>query len=179
MESNPYQTPSPSPQLSEPVNIEGENRGPSGLGGWLILVAIGLIFSPLRLGAFVLVTFVPLFQNGTWEALTTPGSEQYNALWAPILIFELVCNLVFIVAFTVLAVLFFRKSRYFPKTYITFTLLNFGFIVLDTWFASFVLPNEPLLDPDTTREVVRALWGVVIWVPYMMVSKRVKNTFVE
>ena len=178
-DSNPYQNPKSAYGPPESVDTEGQHRKPSGLSGWLILVAIGLIFSPLRLGAFVFQTFVPLFQDGTWETLTTPGSEQYHVLWAPLLIFEILGNLAFIVAYAILAFLFFRKSRFFPKTYIAIALLNLCFIVLDTWFASFVLPDEQMLNPDTTKEIVRSLVSVAIWVPYMMVSKRVRNTFVE
>lgn len=158
---------------------EGRHREPSGLGGWLILVAIGLVFAPFRVGALVLQLYVPLFRDGNWATLTTPGSEQYHVLWAPLLIFEIVCNLGFIVAYSVLAFLFFRKSRFFPKTYIALALINLCFIVLDMWFASFVLPDEPMLDPDTTKEIARALVSAAIWVPYMIVSKRVRNTFIE
>jgi hypothetical protein len=179
IDTNPYQTPESGYGALKSADTEGEHRKPSGLGGWLILVAIGLIFSPLRLVAFFLQTFVPLFQDGAWGALTTPGSEQYHVLWAPLLIFEIVANLGFIVAHVVLAFLFFRKSRLFPKTYIALALINLCFIIIDTWFVSFVLPDEPMLDPDTTKEIVRSLVSAAIWVPYMMVSKRVKNTFVK
>jgi hypothetical protein len=56
---------------------------------------------------------------------------------------------------------------------------NLVFVGADTWLGSLVLPDEPLLDPDTARELVRSLGGTLIWVPYMLVSKRVANTFVE
>ncbi len=137
-----------------------------------------VVVSPVRIGAFILALDMPIFTDGTWEILTTPGSEQYHSLWAPLLIFEIAGNLGFMAAYVVLAILFFRKSRLFPKTYIAIALTNLCFIVLDAWLSSFVLLNEPMFDPDTTTEVVRSLVSVAIWVPYMMVSKRVRNTFV-
>ena len=36
-----------------------------------------------------------------------------------------------------------------------------------------------MFDPETTKEFMIALIGGVIWVPYMLVSKRVQATFVE
>ena len=170
-ETNPYDPP-------ESVGTKGKQQYPSGLGGWLILVGIGLVISPSRLGAMIVQVFVALFTDGTWAILTTPGSEQYHALWAPLLIFELLGNLGFIVAYIVLVILFFRKSRFFPKTYIAIAFINLCFIILDAWFGSFVLLDEPMFDPDTARELARSLVSVAIWVPYMVVSKRVRNTFV-
>jgi len=155
------------------------SREPSGLGGWLILVAIGLVLNPLKIGALVVATFLPIFQNGTWALLTTPGEEAYHVLWGPVILFELVGNLVMIAIAVALLVLFFRRSRHFPKTYIFFMLGSLLFILVDAWAVSLVLPEEPILDPETLKEVMRWALACVIWVPYMLSSKRVANTFVE
>ena len=178
-EPNPYKTPESTRERPETLDNDGRDRLPVGLGGWLTLVAIGMVLAPLRLSVMILVTFVPLFQNGTWATLTTPGSEQYHPLWAPLLVFEIVGNLGFVAVYAVMIFLFFRKSRRFPQVYIAAALINLCFLAFDAWLCSFVLPDEPILDPDTTKEIVRSLASTAIWVPYMLVSKRVKNTFVE
>lgn len=49
---------------------------PKGLGGWLILPAIGLFFYPIRIAASFYTDFLPIFQEGYWEVLTTPGRER-------------------------------------------------------------------------------------------------------
>lgn len=177
--SNPYQPPQRQNGTPNSATTGQRHRKVYGLGGWLILVAIGVILSPIKLGALLFQVHLPLFQDGTWDLLTVPGSEHYHPLWAPLLIFEIVCNLGFIAAYIVQAVLFFRKSRSFPKIYIVVALLNLGFIVLDAWFCSFLLPDQPMLDPDTATEIARSLLGAAIWIPYMLVSERVSNTFVE
>lgn len=177
-EANPYESPESPYTVPGPIVTEGKQRGPSGLGGWLILVGIGIVLSPIRLGIMVLQVFVPMFTDGTWEALTTPGSGHYLELFGPLLIFELVVNLGFLVAYSVLAILFFRKSRFFPRTYIALAICNLSFILLDAWASSFVLLGEPMFDLDTARELSRSLVAIAIWVPYMLISKRVKNTFV-
>lgn len=178
-ESNPYQTPQSAYEAPQPTGTDGTHREPYGLGGWLILLGIGIVLSPFRLAAVIVQTYLPLFQDGTWGILTTPSSEHYHALWAPLLSFEIAGNLAFLVTYSVLAFLFFRKSRFLPRIYIAATLLNLCFVVLDSWFASLVLPDEALVDADTAKEIARAALSSAIWVPYMLLSKRVKNTFVE
>jgi hypothetical protein len=42
-----------------------------------------------------------------------------------------------------------------------------------------VLPGEPVFDPDTVKELMRSLFMVVVWVPYILASKRVKATFIN
>jgi hypothetical protein len=37
---------------------------PRGIGGWLILPMIGLFVTPLRLGAFLFSTYIPIFTEG-------------------------------------------------------------------------------------------------------------------
>ncbi len=64
----------------------------SGLGGWLILVVIGLCYSLLQQLIQLFYVFTPLFTDGTYDALTNPESEFYNAYWAPILWGEFVYN---------------------------------------------------------------------------------------
>lgn len=152
--------------------------GPAGIGGWLILVIIGLIFNPIRLLLFVVQTYPPIFTTGAWEALTTPGGEHYDALWAPLLIFEVAGNALFIIAAITLLVLLLRRSRWFPRLYVAVAFANLAFILLDAWLGSLVIVDEPMFDPATLKELFRSLVGVCIWVPYMRLSQRVKNTFV-
>jgi len=177
---NPYQSPELPRAEPQPIPLaENQPDGPTGLGGWLILVGIGVVLSPIRLGAMFFTVLVPVFTDGTWEALTTPGAENYHPLWGPLLIFEILSNLVFLVGFSVLTILFFRKSKFFPKTYIALAFLTICFIVLDAWACTFVLTDQPMFDPETATELFRSLVAFAIWAPYMMISKRVKNTFVE
>ena len=42
-----------------------------------------------------------------------------------------------------------------------------------------MLPDEPFFYSETIKEIARGLITTIIWVPYMMVSKRVKATFVK
>jgi hypothetical protein len=151
--------------------------GPVGLAGWLVLIGLGLIISPILLANYLLDTFPPIFRDGTWQVLTTPGPEPYHPFWAPLLLSEIVINCLFIVASIVLLFMYFQKSGRFPKIYIYYLIANVAFILTDALAVRIVLPEEPIFDPDTVREFGRSLINATIWIPYILVSKRVRNTF--
>ena len=174
MERNPYAPPSSVTDVApEPPPPEG----PAGLSGWLVVVAIGLFITPLRLANYLWQTYPPLFRNGTWGVLTTPGPAPYHPFWGPLLIGEIAVNTLFILAAIYLLFSFFRKSRRFPHLYIVFLISNLAFVLVDALLVKIVLPEQPLLDSDTAREFGRSLVGAIIWIPYMLISRRVKNTF--
>ena len=68
----------------------------TGLGGWLILVGIGVIFGPIILSVQFVTVFVPIFTNGTIEAISSKGNELYVPLLGPLIYFETAVNAVFI-----------------------------------------------------------------------------------
>ena len=156
-----------------------EEQNLKGLGGWLILVGIGVVLSPFRLAFEYYPIFSQIFTDGTWEVLTTVGSEAYNVMWAPLLIGEIVFNSLMVLVSVYLIYLFFTKHYWFPKVYIIIITIALVFIPLDAWLLKIVMPNEPMFGPDTIKELARTLVGAVIWVPYMLLSKRVKATFIE
>jgi hypothetical protein len=158
------------------VNQEKKREG---LGGWLVLVGLGIIISPLRIIGTVFPVYSGMFANGSWEVLTTRGNEAYNPLWAPILYGEMAVNGALVVGWVFVAFLFFSKKRVFPKWYIGMLLFTLAFIVADALAIKAVLPNEPVFDPETVKELGRSLVFSLIWIPYMLVSKRVKATFVK
>ena len=150
-----------------------------GLGGWLILVGIGVVIAPIRLLVTYIPMYKPIFEDGTWEALTSVNSSVYNPLWGPLLLGEIVYNSIMVAASIYLIYLFFSKHYLFPKLYIAIVAVSLVFIPLDAWLVTKILPAEPIFGPETTKEFMRVLIGGLIWVPYMLISKRVKATFVE
>lgn len=150
-----------------------------GLGGWLILIGIGVVISPFSLAAELMPLYYGIFTDGIFEILTTQGSEAYHVMWGPLIVFETVFNSLLILVSCYLIYLYFSKHYMFPKVYIAIVIFSLVFIPFDAWLASFVLPDEPMFDPATTKEFTRTIFTTVIWVPYMLISKRVKATFVE
>jgi hypothetical protein len=155
------------------------NNEPKGLGGWLVLVGIGVVISPIRLLTTLVPTYKPIFEDGSWEALTMVGSEAYTPYFGSLLIGEIIFNTIIVAASIYLIYLFFSKHYLFPKFYICIVAASLIFIPFDAWIVTKIFPSEPMFDPETTKEFMRSLIAGVIWVPYMLVSKRVQATFVE
>jgi hypothetical protein len=158
--------------VSEEKNLEG-------IRGWLILVAIAMVVSPIRFAAVVKTTYVELFSTGTWEILTTQGSEAYDPLLASIIVAELLITAGLTLIFVYIAFMFFSKHRHFPKWFIGVAVFNLVWVIADALLIKLVLPNVPVFDPDTLKTLGNAAFWVVVWVPYMLESKRVKATFIK
>ena len=156
-----------------------EGKSLEGLQGWLILVGFGVIFAPLRIIITLLPIYKEIFENNYWQMLTTPGTDAYNILWAPILLGEISINILLVIAWVYIAYLFFTKKKQFPKIYISIVLFTLFFIILDALAIKVVLPSEPIFDKDTVKELSRSVISAMIWIPYMLISKRVKATFIH
>ena len=156
-----------------------EEKRLEGLGGWLISVKGGIIFNPLFIIIQTFLICSGLFSDGNWELLTNPGSYAYNQFWEPILISEISVNFGFVVLWIYTGYLFFKKKTLFPRCFIGILLFGFFYSLIDALAVKAVLPNEPIFNPDTTRDLVQSFIQILIWVPYMLKSKRVKVTFVN
>lgn len=152
---------------------------PKGIGGWLILPAIGIILTPLRLLYLLATVHWPLFQDGTWELVTTPGTEFYHELWGPLLVFEIAGNIALLGYSLVLIHLFFTKSYRLPFNYIIFLICALVFVITDHLLFGMIPMEYGEADIEGYSEILRTLLATVIWVPYFLRSERVKNTFVK
>lgn len=150
-----------------------------GLGGWLILVGIGVVVSPLRQLVELLPMYGELFADGTIEALSVPGSEFYTPWFFTFLVGEMAINLLVFLAGLWLIYLYFTKHYLFPKVYIALVVISLAFILFDAWVVTLIFPEMEMLDPETLREVARTTIALCVWAPYMLVSRRVALTFVE
>ncbi|HJU82728.1 MAG TPA: DUF2569 domain-containing protein [Holophagaceae bacterium] len=180
IEDNPYAA--PEAQLVLPTAERGPDfaiEGPSGLGGWLVLPMLGLIFRPIIVLGQLTSTFLPLFSNGTWAKVTTPSSKYYHPLWAPLLTLEIVYNILILGFCLYVAVHFFRRSVKTPRLYILLLVVIPAFLLVDQVLAG-QIPNLPKAALDKN---LGALGGSIVtalvWVPYFLNSVRVRNTFIH
>ena len=156
-------------------------REPYGLGGWLIVTAINLVISPLIILSMLYSDYLPIFQQGYWQILTTPGTTAYHHLWAPLLVLEITVNLVFLGFVAVLNYLFFKKSYGFHDCSSPTLCPVLLFVVGDFLLAGLDPPAlAEQLDPaGFVEDAAPAFVAAAIWIPYFLFAKRVKNTFVE
>ena len=150
-----------------------------GIKGWLILVAIGVVIAPFRLIAFMLNTYPELFTTDAWQSLTSQFGDYYHPYWEPLLLSEMLFNTLITLASLYLIVLFFKKKAQFPKWYIGIAVSSLIFIVADAFAIRMIIPDAPVFDGETRLEIIRGVLTVAIWVPYMLISERVKATFVR
>ena len=151
-----------------------DNSPLKGLGGWLIIVAIRLIFGFIS-SLFLILSSGIVFIG--WSQLTNPNSDFYieNLKW--VYPFEIGINLIIILFSIYLLYLFFTKNYKFPSLMICFEFVIVIFQILDLFindqFTIFKLEIRDIF--ITTNSII---WST-IWVLYMLNSVRVKNTFVN
>lgn len=155
------------------ANIEVLQKGPEGIGGWLIFVLIGLVITPIRLVIIVFSDMIPLISEQTISL------ANYHGLTS-LIYMEIIVNLLYASFSIFLLFYIFTKHKLFPLIIIIFFLSNFFFIILDLIFA-YQIPvvQQSGMDASTMKELIRSLFCAVVWVPYFIVSKRVKNTFIR
>ncbi|MEQ5836166.1 DUF2569 domain-containing protein [Marinobacter sp. NFXS9] len=120
---------------------------------------------------------MPIFSEGLWPTLTDPRSSLYNPFWEPLLLGEMTFNVIVFAISLWLIYLFFRKHYLFSIVFVGFMLANLIFIPLDAWAATLIFPDDPMFDPETTKNMVRVAVSSAIWIPYMLLSRRVSQTF--
>jgi len=161
-------------QLREQDRRAEADPGPVGLGGWLVLPVFAMLAAPIT-AAVTLSEIWPL----AWEPALS--AAQRLVIW-----FELVANtLVKVVAPVGLLVVFFQRKRIFPLLCVTWLAAGVTVMLLDLLFvyqafrAYYDSPGVVFWDQQIQRDLGSAVFGAAIWIPYMLNSKRVRNTFVN
>jgi len=143
--------------------------GPSGFGGWLLLLAIGQSLAPLR-------TLSVLAQSADgYRALQ--DSSIPNATLA---IYAEVGLFIGFAAFQVFIIIsMYRKRHFFPRLFFYQWISGICVPIAD-WMLTSVLLHIPLNSLVTARDVAGVLGAGLlggIWVWYVARSVRVRNTF--
>ncbi|MCP4162675.1 MAG: DUF2569 domain-containing protein [Deltaproteobacteria bacterium] len=146
------------------------------ISGLLILPLIGLFISPVYTIYFVIKDILPVFEPNIWNRLTSVDSELYNIFWTPTIYFELVGNLL-IATFTILIIVkYLKKRKNTPRFMIILYTANFLFILFDYIICNFLLELEQV---NLNMDIIRSLLICFIWIPYFILSKKVKSTFIK
>ncbi len=161
------------------MSENAENNELKGLGGWLVLVGIGLLFAPVRMVVSLFPAYSQIFEDGVWQEMTNASSSSYIPYLGTFIVGEMIVNLIILGASIYLIYLFYYKHYLFPKIYIAVVVGSILFMLVDAWLLTKILPGEQMFTPESAGEFVRSLIAAAIWVPYMLVSKRVRLTFVE
>lgn len=177
------QPPDPPVLLERPVDpyshLARHRQNLEGLGGWLVLVALGLFLRPILLIGTLVRGAASYYDLRVWHALTTPGTTTYRPALGFILPIELTLNLTVLVLSVALILLFFRRSHLFPRL---MKVLLATFVVVGIYnvavFAWFDLGGAGSLAQNVSA-LIQAAVGAAVWIPYFTYSRRVKLTFVR
>jgi hypothetical protein len=147
----------------------GSAAQPSGIAGWLILIAIGQIFGPLR-------TVVSLGLYYT-DATTKAAFEKF-----PVALYgEALLNIAFAVVVGFTAYAFFTKKRSFPISFTVEIALSIFLVPIDYLWMSLLTGisfGQLIEDQDVSRAVIVSIPALLL-LAYVWRSVRVKNTFVN
>jgi Protein of unknown function (DUF2569) len=135
-----------------------------GIGGWLVLPAIGFVLGPV-IGIVMLVVAVGLY-GGVADA-------GFGGLYA----LELLVDVGLLVFLIYAAIRFFGKQRNAPSTIIALLiagLVSSGVLIMIELGAG----AEPFAI-ESGKQFVRSIIAAGIWIPYFKVSRRVRATFVN
>ncbi|MBX3745380.1 MAG: DUF2569 family protein [Verrucomicrobiae bacterium] len=151
----------------------------SGIGGWLILLGIGVCISPLVRLHGLWGAREGFFSMEVWRAVTTPGSEAYHPAFGALLVFEVTIN-TWLLSLNLLAItLFFRRHRVFPAVMMTLLIGNALFLGIDEVWGNTIPSVAENADTASKRDLIRAGVAAVIWTTYLLRSRRVTATFVR
>jgi hypothetical protein len=163
-EQAPAAPPISTPPLFSAISPRSDLQG---IGGWLILVAIGLAFSPFQCLHGVYVDLRVLYGVGFQLGLASQPGLAFLVL------FEAATNSIFLIGLIGLNLLFYRKKRAFPVWMIAYLAIHMGLILIDEVLAMLFGSHAGL------SAVAGGVIQAAIWIPYLLKSERVKATFVN
>jgi transglutaminase-like putative cysteine protease len=139
------------------------------IGGVLYLMALAVIGTPIRLLVAV-ASDSDFYLNGTWTIWL--DTEQYG-----VFIFGLlshIYNLVKLLFAILLAVLFFERRSAFPILMSVQIASSVIFLGADTLVNYYINPTSV-----EYKTIIQTIISAVVWLPYLYISTRVKETFVN
>lgn len=147
-----------------------------GIKGWLILPALGLILAVFRYLRDS-TDFWGYLDLNQWHVITLPTSGSYHSLYAPIIIGEIVANVLMFGFLLMLIVLFFRKRSSVPKLYVVYMLTSILILFIDHFIALQIPVIAEKTNPTELPRMIGNAVGGLIWVTYFIKSKRAASTF--
>lgn len=141
------------------------------LGGWLILLLIGLFLTPVL--TVINLNDTNFFTQSMWDAL---GKYSYgNGLRAQ-LIFQVAGNVILMAYALFCLVLFLNRRDILPKYMIGYLIYCVLFRVANLIFVHSV--SRMAISDQFSQALISSVIAGAIWIPYFLKSTRVKETFI-
>lgn len=150
----------------------------AGIGGWLILSAIGVVLRPLILLGQTEHSLALAGNLSGWTVLTDLESGGFRQGFAWFAWSEIFMLTVLLGWSSVMVFQFFRRKASLPISLISIMGVTCLWTVVHTFWGRQVL--TAITEAEKSRTAGVFFWQVLIlalWVPYFLVSRRVKATF--
>ena len=142
--------------------VPTSERQYEGITGWLIFPAFGTIIAPLVL-AYLVFSAVNEVVAGLPSRLL------------PLAIFDIVALNILLAGWVAAVLMLVQKKRQYPLLYVALMLAGIArSAIAVAWVESMGLYTQPFI-----TDLARTVAASAIWVPYMLISKRVRATFVN
>jgi hypothetical protein len=138
--------------------------------GWLMLFAIGVVFAPLRL-LFDFFSNPDLITGSAWMSWLSARRYGLSAY----MLFIQAYNLLQLLFSVLLVLLFFQRRSSFPRLMTIKIAISFAVTLADVVIAQTISAEG---GSENFQEIGRTLFAAIIWIPYLNMSERVKETFV-
>jgi Domain of Unknown Function with PDB structure (DUF3857)/Protein of unknown function (DUF2569)/Transglutaminase-like superfamily len=139
------------------------------IGGWLVLILIGLIITPISV--MILLVNKDYFAISKWNTLTHSSS----AIWfKSAVIYETTGNTILMGYAVFCLILLLNKRDILPKFISGYFIFAAIFFIIDYVFAI----NIKEADSSVLSAMIRSIIIAAIWVPYFRMSTRVEQTFI-
>lgn len=146
------------------------------IGGWLILASIGLVIRPFTL-IYGLVKN-DYFNDIQWKILADSSFGAYNPIHGAMVLLEMIFTIFILWGSVLVIYLFFKRRTSAPKVIIVLLSSALGFQLFQALGIAYLI-NSGYDLPAQWAELAKSIFYTSIWVPYFVVSERVKGTFIQ
>ena len=167
------------------TSVETGFSAPQRIGGWLYLwlVTAGYLASTILING--IGTF-PFVAPDVWAIAGDSTASSYHPLLKPLLIFSLTSKIALLMYFCFwVAPNFFKLRQRAPKMIGAFLLAYLFALAAEQSLWIFIRQSFldlfwfGELDPIFTKQIIVAGISCLIWVPYFLLSGRVRTTFIN
>lgn len=143
-------------------------RDLSGIGGWLILVALALLLTPIE-DVYRIYSDISTYYGGGFGQML---SEHPDA--TKLIVTQIAADSIFFICLVALNYLFYRKNKKFPRMMIVYLFVHTIYILVRSH------ANDGMMGThDFPARAASVTASASLWISYLVSSKRVKATFLD
>lgn len=148
------------------------------IAGSLYFALIATLFAPIISLNLFRFSILPFSFDERWQIISNKLLESYNPEWVKLIYFEFISNIFLLIFTLVLIVLFIQKRRYYATVIIIYFICKILLLTIIFYLQTIIKgPPTPTLT-QISGIGLRSLVFTGIWVPYFLLSARVRETFI-